>query len=362
MKFETPYVDFEYEETRYDEYNKVLFFYASYCNGDDPYETVNRGTATLDFSDGNVLTYDYNITSELENAISMFDSARLLDEEGKLFFDSSMMDKAYLDIDMDGNNDVIFLWDIGTRILQAYALDTCSVKGTKTYELSNESIIKEKAQQREFGFFEKIIIIFDEEEVIEPLNPTDDSGNNDGNSDGNNDVPLHKEGEKISDKKYTYEITKGETLGVTSLPEVKVTGLKKKSLKQIKIATEVTIDGTTYMVTAIDKNAFKGNKKITKVTIGKNVKSIGANAFKNCTKLKQVSCNSKVLNNIGKNAFAGDKKLSKVIIKSTKLKKVGKKAFLRKGGKKLTFKVPKAKKKAYKKLLKKAKTNKFAVK
>ena len=92
------------------------------------------------------------------------------------------------------------------------------------------------------------------------------------------------------------------------------------------------------MVTAIDKNAFKGNKNITKVTIGKNVKSIG------------------------KNAFAGDKKLSRVIIKSKKLKKIGKNAFSRKGGKKIKFVVPKAKKKAYKKLLKKAKTKRFVVK
>ena len=30
-------------------------------------------------------------------------------------------------------------------------------------------------------------------------------------------------------------------------------------------------------VTAIEKNAFKNNKKINKVTIGKNVKTIGAN-------------------------------------------------------------------------------------
>ena len=39
--------------------------------------------------------------------------------------------------------------------------------------------------------------------------------------------------------------------------EVSVVGLKKKSLKIIKIATKVTLDGITYKVTSIGKNAYK---------------------------------------------------------------------------------------------------------
>ena len=46
----------------------------------------------------------------------------------------------------------------------------------------------------------------------------------------------------------------------------------------------ITVDNQTVQyqyfmlkVTAIEKNAFKNNKKINKVTIGKNVKTIGAN-------------------------------------------------------------------------------------
>lgn len=54
---------------------------------------------------------------------------------------------------------------------------------------------------------------------------------------------------------------------------------------------------------------------------------------------------------IGKKAFAGCKKLKKITIKSKKLRSVGKKAF--KGiSKNAVIKVPKAKKKAYTKLLK----------
>ena len=154
-------------------------------------------------------------------------------------------------------------------------------------------------------------------------------------NDSNTDAP--KVGTTIKDKKYIYKVTKAGSKA-SKVGEVSVVGLNKKSLKKIKITAKVKIDGVTYKVTSIGAKAFKGNKKITKVTIGKNVKKIGSKAFYNCKKLKNVRINSKVL------------------------KKVGKKAFYRKGGKKLTIKVPKKLKKKYKKLLKKAKTNKYVVK
>ena len=124
----------------------------------------------------------------------------------------------------------------------------------------------------------------------------------------------------------------------TTEGEVQVIGLKKKGLTTIKIAKKVTINGVTYKVTSIGNNAFKNNKKIKKAYIGDNVKTIG------------------------KNAFFGCKKLKNLVVKTKVLKKIGKNAFYRKGGKKLTIKVPGAKKKAYKKLFKIAKTNKYKIK
>ena len=88
------------------------------------------------------------------------------------------------------------------------------------------------------------------------------------------------------------------------------------------------IGGKTYKVTSIAAEAFKGNKKLKKVTIGKNIQSIG------------------------KEAFYGCRKLSSIMIKTTKLKSktVGVRAF--KGiAAKAKIKVPKSKKAAYKKLL-----------
>lgn len=141
----------------------------------------------------------------------------------------------------------------------------------------------------------------------------------------------------LTDGKLLYKILLDASADGKTAGKVQVVGLQKKNLKKITIKAVVTLDGKKYNVTSIAANAFKGNKKITKVTIGKNVTTIGKKAFFGCKKLKTVKINSKKL-------------------------KVGKKAFYRKGGKKLTIKVPKKLKKKYNKLFKKVKTNKFIVK
>jgi len=166
-----------------------------------------------------------------------------------------------------------------------------------------------------------------------------------------------------------------------------------------EIPNEVTINGVTYKVTSIADNAFKNNKKIKKVVIdsnitsigknafygctklqsvkiGKNVKTIGSKAFYGCTKLTTVTMGNNVttigdkafykcsklkkitipskVNKIGKQAFYKCKNLKTITIKTKKLKSsnVGSQAF--KGVySKATYKVPKAKLSAYKRLLKK---------
>jgi uncharacterized protein YjdB len=123
--------------------------------------------------------------------------------------------------------------------------------------------------------------------------------------------------------------------------------------KTITIPDTVTVDGVTYKVVSVADNAVQKNKKVTTITLGKNVTSIGKNAFKGCTSLKTVNIKSSSFTKIGANAFSGDKKLTTVKLTSTKLtsKSVGKNAF--KGtNKKLTIKVPKKKVSSYKKYFK----------
>ncbi len=101
-----------------------------------------------------------------------------------------------------------------------------------------------------------------------------------------------------------------------------------KKMSNVKIPDKVTLAGKSYKVTTVASEAFKNCKKLKSVVIGKGVTAIGAKAFFGCKSLK------------------------KITIKSTQLRKVGKKAFKRIHAK-AVIKVPKAKLKAYKKLLKK---------
>ena len=151
---------------------------------------------------------------------------------------------------------------------------------------------------------------------------------------------------------YKYKITKqADRSG--GIGEVAVTGATSKKIKSVTIGAAVKNDGLTYNIVSVSAKAFSKYSKLTKVTVGANVTSVGDSAFKGCKKLTTVKINSKALTSIGKSAFNGDKKLKTFNIKSSKLTKVGKKAFKGISGN-ATFKAPKAKLKKYKSLIKKA--------
>ena len=156
-----------------------------------------------------------------------------------------------------------------------------------------------------------------------------------------------------------------------------------KKQPTVKIPDIVLIDGIVYKVIAIEKDAFKKNKYVKTVTIGKNVTTIGANAFCNCTKLENVKFGSNVttigekafykctalrkisiprmVKSIGEKAFYGCCNVKTLTIKSIKLttKKIGSKAFS-KTSRNMTVKVPKKKFKVYKSMLIKKGVNKKA--
>ena len=127
----------------------------------------------------------------------------------------------------------------------------------------------------------------------------------------------------------------GDTYKVVSSGRtVEYRGSANQNKKAVNVPDTVVVDGVRYQVTSIANNAFKNNKKLTSVVIGKNVTKIGKKAFFGCQKLK------------------------KITIKTTKLKtkSVGAKAFTKAGSKnysKLTVKVPKKCKKTYPKILRK---------
>ncbi|RDU24888.1 leucine-rich repeat protein [Anaerosacchariphilus polymeriproducens] len=102
----------------------------------------------------------------------------------------------------------------------------------------------------------------------------------------------------------------------------------KSQLKgTLKICNTVKIGGKRFQITAIKAKAFKGYTKLMQVIIGKNVTTIGNQAFSGCKNLKTITIESKKLKTVEKNAF----------------KRIYKKAVI---------KVPSAKVTAYKKLFK----------
>ena len=120
---------------------------------------------------------------------------------------------------------------------------------------------------------------------------------------------------------------------------------------KIVIPENVTLKGDKYKVTAITNNAFKNCTKLKSIVIGKNVTKIGTKAFYNCKNLTKITIPSSIVK-IGKQAFANCNKLKRIIIKTDQLtpKTVGAKAFA-KTFRRPVVKVPKDKKKDYKKLL-----------
>lgn len=131
-------------------------------------------------------------------------------------------------------------------------------------------------------------------------------------------------GSKVEDKKT------GASVKVTSAdeknPTVTYVGAVDKSKTAVVVPDTVTDEnGITYKVTVIADNAFKNNKKMKSVKIGKNITKIGKNAFKGCTTLKKVSI-PKTVTQIGANAFDGDKAITQVTI-ANGVKKIDANAF-----------------------------------
>ncbi len=159
-----------------------------------------------------------------------------------------------------------------------------------------------------------------------PGDGTGDKNPGDGNPGSKQDEPgKGKKGTSFQSKGIKYKITK---VADKKAGEVSCAALSSKKASSASVPASVSFGGKKYKVTAIGNRAFAGASKLKKITIGANVVKIGSKAFYRCKKLNQVTIKTKKLTS----------------------KKVGSKAFS--GiGKKAVIKVPKAKKKAYKRLL-----------
>ena len=138
-----------------------------------------------------------------------------------------------------------------------------------------------------------------------------------------------KKGDSIVYKNVTYKVIDASKKTVAATAGKNVTSLT--------IANTVKIKGTTCKVTEIAAGAFRNAKKLKKITIGTNVQKISKRAFYNAKKLRTVIIKAKGLKSVGSQAF------TKIYVKAK-------------------ISVPKSKKTAYKKLLKKKVPSKAVVK
>ena len=134
-----------------------------------------------------------------------------------------------------------------------------------------------------------------------------------------------KAGTKYTVAGCQYKVTKAGA-------EVSLIKTNKKA-KRVTIPAVIKVNGVTYKVTSIGAKAFNGSKKLSKVTVGTNIKKISNNAFFKCRSLKTVTIKSVLLTKktANKKAFKGisrkmvmkvPKKMKKVYVKIFKGLKV----------------------------------------
>lgn len=113
-------------------------------------------------------------------------------------------------------------------------------------------------------------------------------------------------------------------------PTVAVMKITNKKAKKLTIPSTIKVGGVTYKVTAVASQAFKGNKNLTNITIGRGITKIGNEAFSGCKNLKKITVTAGNLTTIRKSAFKGINKKATITVKGTKKAKTALKKQLKK--------------------------------
>ena len=116
---------------------------------------------------------------------------------------------------------------------------------------------------------------------------------------------------------YRYKITNASTSGRGTV--TLVSAVKKTT--SVTVPDAIKLGGKTFKVTAIGGGAFKGNTKLAKVVISKNVKTIGSKAFYGCKNLKALVVRNTTMTTktVGAAAFTGTYAKMTVKVPASKL-------------------------------------------
>lgn len=183
--------------------------------------------------------------------------------------------------------DVTYTWSADKKSCTAKQnCRLCGVEGAKETVAAAYSIKKQATEQAEgiglyTAVFKNGLFTTQTAEVKiakltpKPSQPTNPSNPSNPTKPTNNKKKPAAKGTTLKDSKgATYKVTGAKVKNPT------VTYVKpKKNVKKVSIPATITVKGVKYQVTAVSKDAFKNNKKVTQVTIDKNVKNIGKNAF-----------------------------------------------------------------------------------
>ena len=136
----------------------------------------------------------------------------------------------------------------------------------------------------------------------------------------------------IKYKKAIYKVREVNATGGTVM-------LVKRNSKKAKFVIPATIKSGnyTFKVTSIANKAFKGDKKLKKVVIGKNVQVIGKRAFEKAKNLRSITIKSVSLKKVGRSAFKGIHAKAKIKVPAKKMKAY--KRLLKKKGQKSSVKI-----------------------
>ncbi len=132
---------------------------------------------------------------------------------------------------------------------------------------------------------------------------------------------------------YRYKIVSARTDGKGA---VSFAGLAKP-VKKVTVGDSVKIQGATFKIVKIEDRAFKNRSSITSVTIGKNVQTIGKEAFYQTKSLRTIQIKTTKLSKVGANALKGIYAKAKIKVPKAKLKKY--RALFKNKGQKKTVKI-----------------------
>lgn len=128
---------------------------------------------------------------------------------------------------------------------------------------------------------------------------------------------VTKAGKVYTYGNYRYKITNASTSGRGTV--TLVSAVKKTT--SVTVPDAIKLGGKTFKVTAIGGGAFKGNTKLAKVVISKNVKTIGSKAFYGCKNLKALVVRNTAMTTktVGAAAFTGTYAKMTVKVPASKL-------------------------------------------